>query len=329
MKLAELQRMLKEHQFPSALLLFGEETFLVHRQFTTLKNSFLRHHGSDADVEQFSLLESSLEDICNALRNFSLFSNNRLFVIKDMDKLKASDQDLLISVLDKNIDKTVLVLLGGKVDKKRKFYKAIDKKGAALEFKKMYENQIPAFVKSEISNSNLSFSEEGLQTFCQRVGQSLHEIDQELQKLFLYCHGKRLIDREDVLAVVSSSRVENVFALAHAIADGARVKALKQLEHMLDDGEPPVKVLALIIRHFRQLWKIRALLDSRAPDQEITKRVKINPYFYKELKKQAVRFPEQRLNRYMPTFLETDLLLKSSNSNPKAILEGLIFTLTR
>ena len=83
-------------------------------------------------------------------------------------------------------------------------------------------------------------------------------------------------------------------------------------------------VLAMMIRHFRQIWKIHELVSQRVPQSELPKQVGVSPYFLKGLMTQASRFDNRQYKEVFQRFLDTDLALKSSGSEPRMHLEKLV-----
>jgi DNA polymerase-3 subunit delta len=70
----------------------------------------------------------------------------------------------------------VLLLTADKIDARRKFYQILKKSGKVFEFKKIYENQLPTFVRDLAKSFNVTLTSEGLKLFCKRVGTNLVEV---------------------------------------------------------------------------------------------------------------------------------------------------------
>ena len=79
--------------------------------------------------------------------------------------------------------------------------------------------------------------------------------------------------------------------------------------------------LAMISRHFRQLWKVRELLERRTPAQEIGKVAGINPYFLQGIVTQARNYSISELRRVFERIFEIDGALKTGGGKPPVLLE--------
>lgn len=321
---AELQRAIAEQRIPSLLCVCGEESYLVEQAWRQVLAAAVPAEARDFNFQQFQGKEAKAAVLLDALRTLPVFAPRRLVLVKNGHELPAAEQDGLLDYLHNPLPESVLLLVCAKVDARRKFFQAFKKAGGLLEFKRLYDNQIPGFVRERLRDSGRRMTEDALALFCRRVGSDLQEVVGELEKLFAYLGEQDLADVADVAAVVSDSRVDSIFELTNALGNGDSGEALRLLDRLLADGQAPLLVLNLIVRHFRQLWLTRELLDQGAGAGEVSRRVGVNPYFVDGLVRQARRFSPPRFRRAFELFLETDLALKSSGAHPAPLLEKLI-----
>ncbi len=329
MKPAEFQRAIESGRIPSLIYLYGDETFLVERAYHALVAKAVPPQERDFNLQVFSGRDVRAAEILDACRTLPVFNPVRLVVIQDAHQLNAGDLAPFIPYLSDPLPETILLFCGKAIDGRLAFFKEFKKKGTLVEFRRMYDNQIPAFVKEQARIGGKNFTEDGLALFCRRIGNNLGEIQAELNKLCTYLGTKPLIDIEDVKQVVSDTREESVFDLINAIGQRNPGDALRLLGRMLEDGEPPLRILTMIVRHFRQLWQAAELARQGADKGEMAKRMRINPYFVDGLVSQSRRFRGEEYRRAFTCFLETDLALKSSGGHPHALLEKLVLGLLR
>jgi DNA polymerase-3 subunit delta len=83
-------------------------------------------------------------------------------------------------------------------------------------------------------------------------------------------------------------------------------------------------LLAMVTRHFRQLWQVAELLGKKLAPSEIARQTGISPYFLKGVTAQARHFRRGELQRIFEKFYATDLALKSSGGKPAVLMERLI-----
>jgi DNA polymerase-3 subunit delta len=326
---ADLQKSIKNNSIPELVYLFGSERFFLDRTLQQITDAVVPEEARDFNFQVFHAKESSVETVLDSVRTLPVFSPRRLVIIKDADKLSVSDLESLSSYVEDPAPESCLVMVGDKIDRRKKFFQTFQKKGALVEYKGLYENQIPSFVKEQAAASGYAFTEDAMALFCRRSGTSLQEIDGELQKLFQYLGAdKKLVDVADVEAIVSDTRVDSIFDMVNAIGRRNAGEALRLLGRLLDEGIAPLLVLNMLTRHFRQLWMTRELLDEGVGRKDLSKRVGVNPYFIDGLISQAKLFNHKQYRRSFELFLATDIALKSTGSNPGAMLEELLLEIS-
>ena len=87
-------------------------------------------------------------------------------------------------------------------------------------------------------------------------------------------------------------------------------------------------ILNLIVRHFRQLWQIKDLQANNYSIDQVGKLLGLLPYRIKKYLDQASKFSWDELKDMFASFLEIDLLLKSTDIPGKILLENFIWRLS-
>lgn len=328
MKATEFDSAVSRRSLPPVVYLFGSESFLRDRALAEIKQHYIDPATIDFNYDQVdgpAVTAHSLIDMANAMPTFADW---RLVVVREAHKLSGAFLDQLLPYLKDPSPTTLLVFVGEKIDRRKKFFQEFKKQGALLEFKPLYENQIPAFVADQARQSGLRMTEAAMAMFCRRVGTSLQEISAELSKLGTYLGEGGLADVEDIEAIVSQSRSENVFKLTDAIGERRTKDALHLTRKLLEDGEAPLMIVAMLTRYYRQLWSACELLKQNGGRGEMARKIGINPYFLDALLAQARQSSPQQCRVAFERLLEVDLALKSSGAHPSALLDQLLLGLT-
>jgi DNA polymerase III delta subunit len=85
----------------------------------------------------------------------------------------------------------------------------------------------------------------------------------------------------------------------------------------------------MLVRHFRQLWKVNALLRHNTSQSEICKQVGINPYFVSKTIKQARMFESSVFVDIYSLFVQTDMDIKTSAGQQSALMQECITALVK
>lgn len=325
----ELHKAITAKKLPSLIYLYGEEAFLLDETLNRLITAVVDESARDFNLMVVSGKDVDPTGLMDTARTFPVFAAQRMIVVKQAQQLTAAQLEILSHYIAEPVAECCLVFCADKIDKRKKFFQTFKKKGELVEFKPLYANKIPAFVRDRVRQMDKQFSEDGLELFCKRVGTNLSEIVTELNKVCSYCGDVRLIDAPDVAAVVSDARIDSVFDLTDAIGEKDLSRTLVLLERLQEEGEAPLKILAMITRHFRQLWKTRSLLEQHASQQDIARTVKINPYFVQQIVRQSKKFSLTHYPRAFELFIRLDLALKSSGAHPQALLQQMAMDLVR
>lgn len=324
MSLREIQNIIQAGTLPGLILLYGAESYFIEEGLQLIRNEVVAPENRDFNLTQYYGKDIKPGEVVEQARTFPVFSERRLVIIKNVHEASADQLEGLLEYLDDPVPETVLLLTAEKIDARRKFYQILKKSGKAIEFKKIYDNQLPSFVRDLAKSFNVTLTGDGLKLFCKRVGTNLVEVQGELEKLVGYLGERDIADEKDVAAIVSDTRIESVFDLTDALGEGDISQAFHLMDRLLAEGQAPLMVLAMMTRHFRQMWKVRELVSQKVPQSEFPKRVGVSPYFLKGLMQQARRFDNQQYHQVFNMLLATDLALKSSGSEPRMHLEKLI-----
>ncbi len=326
---AELSKRIRNNSVPSLLLLYGSEPYLLNRTLNQLLAVTVPEEARDFNFQTFYARESTPEQILDNARTFPVFAQRRAVVVREIDKFKAEEHDALLSYVHDPLPETCLVFIAEKIDKRKNFFQAVQKNGELIEFKTLYDNQLPAFVKEQVAAANFRMTEDAAAEFSRRSGTNLQEIVGELEKLFQYVGKKEIIDVADIRAIVSDTRIDTVFDMTNAIGERKTGEAIRLLRRLLDESLAPLMILSMLTRHFRQLWMTRELLDGGGGRADISRRLAINPYFIDGIMSQSRLFVRSDYRTAFERFMATDLALKSGGGQPDALLELLLIDLTQ
>ncbi|MCD6581654.1 MAG: DNA polymerase III subunit delta [Desulfuromusa sp.] len=325
----ELYRRLRSNQVPEIIFLCGQEPYLVQRAARFIRQTILPGGKDDFNDHQFYGKEATAGEILEAVMTYPVFAAKRLVTVKDAHQLPAAELEKLLPYLQEPIPETCLLFIADKIDNRRKFFQQFKKSGALVEFKPLSEREIPQYIRNALDQRDVKISADAVNLFCSMVGGNLHEVHTELDKLVTYIGTATLIDVKDVQAVVSRGRAENIFELGNAVGRGDIANALTLTLRLSSAGEAPLKILSLLVRHFRQLWKVRELQVQKYPVKEIVKIAGVPFFVVDGLIQQGKKFSRNDFIRAYELFLETDLAMKSSGADAGALLDSLILRLVK
>ncbi len=181
-------------------------------------------------------------------------------------------------------------------------------------------------VQQEASRWHLQLSPAAAQKLAEAVGNDSRRLGMELDKLALFTAGQaEAITPEQIEALVPASAY-NSFQLATCLRQGDLDHALLILTHLLDQNEPALKILAVLVSQFRTWLWVRLLLDQGERDAKvIAQKAEIaNPNRVYFLQKEVGSLNTATLLKVMQQLLQLEYSLKQGQPERGAFQETLI-----
>ena len=306
--------------------LVGEEGLLISEAVDKIVDKALPDGMKDFNYNLFYAKENSIDEALNAVCTLPLMAKKRVVVLRDIDQYPASSLDRLADYLKNPSSSTCLIITAKKIDQRTKFFKALQNDSMIIACGPLYENQIKSWIRFRAKSYGLEFTEDALNIFYEVAGNELGTIDNELKKISSYCESKKKIGTDDVELLVGKSRIYSIFNLINAIGEKRLEKALLILKKMLNDGEPPLMILAMIARQFRLM--VRAIEYQRdglsAP--EVSKKIGLFGNIFNAFREQLRNFTLDEILKKHKLFFYADSELKGGVYSPEMILNDLILS---
>jgi DNA polymerase-3 subunit delta len=285
----------------------------------------------DADLQPFNLqrfhaIETEPSVVVASARTLPMLGDRRLVLFMRVERLfkrgrKATDEDGLadededgggaVEALERYVAEpeplTVLALVGADVNRGTRLGRLLVKHAAFVECwglkpgKDARGGAIPAalakaaaLARDRAREAGMSIGEDALVPLLDHCGLNISVLRGDLDKLLLYCAGRKSITRADVAQVVGGATSIDGWAMARAVERGSAKAALRELGLALDAGASPYMVLGQLA------WVVRTNMP---------------------------RFARARVADATDAVFRTDLAMKSSGGEPRVLLERLVVEL--
>ena len=323
MKYREFIAELERGNVALAYLFEGEEGYLKKEALQRLKKKIILPDYEDFNYERFSAESSSVSQIVESLSTLPLKGKWRMVVVEEVDKLSEKNQKIVAEYLANPVTTTSLVCLGGKIDKRKKLYKDFLKKGKIVSFYSLYDGEIVDWVKKRVEEEKKRISPPALFFIKERVGSNRRDLNNTIEKLLLYIHPRKVIEKEDVEEVLGEGAGGGVFDLTKAIRERNLAGAMSILAKLLERGEAPLKILSLITREMRILLRIKER-EGRISSQEACTIIfgprSYYPPFYTKIASDYIRavkeFTFSQLVTAYQSLVETEASIKTGREEP-------------
>ena len=159
---------IKTGQFQNVYLLYGEEAYLK-RQY---KEKLLKAMVTQGDTMNFSayegkdIVQGELIDLAETL---PFFADRRMILIEDSGLFKKSAEELA-DYMASVPETTCFVFVEKEIDKKTKMYKAVNKIGSVVEFKRQTDETLARWINGRIRRNGKNITGDSYALFVQKTG---------------------------------------------------------------------------------------------------------------------------------------------------------------
>lgn len=305
----------------------------------------LRAHFAPEAVEIVSALEVSGDEavaLCNA---GSLFGDARLVIVEEVDGRrdgdgrgkggwKAADIAAVEAYLQAPAPATVLALVAEELKKTTALRKACEKAGSVLEYA-VPRRDLQKWVAEQFRQRGARAEPEAGAALVQLVGEDLHALSVEVDKLATWAAGGEPIGEREVEALVAPVADHPIYELTDAWAARDAARALEVSETLFvreprQRRDTAARLAGALGSHVGRLRTIKRLADEGVQSKEAASRLKLNPFYAGRLFAQAEQFTAEELQSALVRLAALDGALKGqSRLAPDLELQRALVDLTR
>lgn len=331
------------------VLVCGEDEFTVKQRARQLYRDWCETlGGTDHEIIDGSVTNSgdalrAVAKLREALQTLPFFGNAKAVWLQNCsflgDERAASAQavtetlaDLAQELKGFRWDNVRLLVSAGKVDKRKVFYKTLEKIGAVENHAgwsvddRDWSAQAEQWVLGELRAAKKQITDEALAALVLAVGANVRLLSSELEKLTLFVGDRTTIELGDVEAIVVRQKQARAFALADAFGDRHLPRLLRALDNELwemrsDSQKSEIGLLYGLISKIRVLILLKEMLREGwlKPESD-----------FNRFKAQLLRVPADRLpedKRLNPLAMNAYVLFKAlpqvHNYTPEELVQAM------
>src|SRR3989338_4742517 len=153
------------------------------------------------------------------------------------------------------------------------------------------------------------------------LGNDLWQMNREITKLI---HYQPKITSESIDLLVKPKIEPNIFQAIDALGEKNKKTALKLLYQHLEKGDNEIYLLTMLAYQFRNLIKLKSLIEQNTPYYNLAKKAKLHPFVVKKTSAQLKNFSLNELKKIYQKLLEIEVGIKKGLLEPKAALDLLV-----
>ena len=199
-----------------------------------------------------------------------------------------------------------------------------EERGFVKRFDPPQQQALPKWIKQRVLEHGGEIERQAANQLTNVIGADLRLLDQEIAKLVTYTNAERPITTSDVEAIVPYTQTAIVFDLVDALGHRDGRTAAQALHRLLEAGDHPMGLLAMIVRQFRLLIQVKELKKNGATSRDVAQTLKLHSFPAGKLYNQATYFTTAQLERIYRHLLDTDVAIKTGEIEPEVALDLLI-----
>jgi DNA polymerase-3 subunit delta len=354
-------------------LICGDDEFAVKQHAKDLFGQWTYEIGGmDHEIIEASVTNSGealnkISKLREALQTLPFFGSGKVVWLRDCnflgDERTASAKDVTEALSDlaeelksfrwQNVR---LLVSAGKVDKRKTFFKTLEKLGTVEYFDalsadtKDWAGRLELVARATVRERKKEISGEALAELVNRVGPNARQLEVEIEKVCLFVRERKTVEVADVQAVCSRNKTARAFALGDALGDRDLPSLLKRLDEELweirakidrDKSEIGLlyglisKVRALLLLHemLREGWikptsdynhfktQLERVPKDKLPADRRFNPLALNPYVLYKALPQVRKYTQGELVRAMDLLLRCNRQLVSSGLDEALVLQ--------
>lgn len=179
-----------------------------------------------------------------------------------------------------------------------------------------------AWVRRMVAEGGGTITTDAAQALVLRSGWDLAVLEQEVKKLLAYVGTEAPhITAREVRQVATPSAEASVFELVDLIGHRRSYRAVLKLRRLLEQGEAPLGLFAMVTRQVRLVLLTRELLGAGVGLREVEARLKLPTWVVQGYVTQARNFSRGQLVGMLRDLARLDLEVKTGRQEPAEALE--------
>lgn len=328
MDYSQALEILKGDSFPSAVIIQGEEKYLVADLIQKIIARYIEPGMEEVDVSFFSGENLEERDLFYSLSSPSFFSEKRIAVIRDAQKFAFSQDN--IKQLKSLEEGLVVVFLPSAKDGS---YRRLTRSFNLIDCRKISRSQMHSWINKEMRNKKKRITPEATsylidqsKYFEYKSQVTLYYLKSELDKLASLEADE--INLAWVESLMQASPETNVFLMIEHLSKRNRSQVFRLYSDYLASGASLFALVPLMVRNYYQLLSVKVLQERGIPLQAWNKNLGIgSDYVKKKLAGIASQYSRKELLKALDLCLEKEALYKSQSLDIESLIQNLILDL--
>ena len=329
LKWDDLSRLWQKGEWSSVYLFAGQEDFLIEQALTRLMTQWLADDTSGGlNKDRFDADTHTPAQILDAAQTMPFLSPTRVIQVDNAAEFKADEQRDLADGLANLSPQARIVFLWGREwkgkDASSPLVQAVSASQAPVIFWTLFPEQARTWLMQRARTYQKTLSADAATWLLHEAGEGLRQLDQELQKCSLFVGGRPEIELEDVQASFGYGKASSPYEWINALRRKNAAQGAAILRDLLEEGEEPIRLLALLSRSVRD-WL--SALHPRETPMSLAMRFHVRRGQENAFVQELRRWHPDELAAGLQRCVDAEQRIKSGRETPAIALTGVCLSL--
>lgn len=296
-------------------LIIGEDNKLVNFYLNDILSKI---DYVDNNKINYDMNINNFEEVLDEASMISLFSSIKVIVVNNFDisKITDNEMDYLVKYINNKNKDVYIILIANKIDGRSKSYKIFKEKFSVIDTVKV-DNKLDMvnYVKEKISLRGYKIDSMNIEYFISRVGNDINNINNELEKLFIYKDIDKKILREDIKLLITDSIDNIIYEFTNAFFDRDYDKLAKMYNDFKLENVSIDYLVISLANSFRQALIMKILYNDGNSYANIAKVIGKKEFYVKKMLERLYVYTINDLAKFIDKLAMIDREYKSGRGN--------------
>lgn len=293
MNYKQLQNELKNRVVSSAYLFVCTDSYIAESYVKLIRDNFVNKEFLSMNLTVVDEEKISPEELRAEFDKLPLMSDRRLILIRPNAFDSINKSNAFVKVIENYLkspnEYCTLIAMTDKADKRLKMYKTFEENAKVVEFDKLPNAELAAYIQNTFTKKKINISKEALDIFIKAMDYNNREsnvdlgyVVNEIDKLCFYIKGKKNITAQDVKDVVSPNITKDMFRYTDSLLMGNIKEAYDNIFHLMINKVPFPLLFFNIDKVLRENAICKSAFDKGMKDFQISKKYAIHNFVVKK-----------------------------------------------
>ena len=317
----EVLRSVKNGNIDSIYFFLGDDYYLQNLLIREISKMIF--NKIDENKTFLSPDDMKSEEIIDRITQSDLFSTKKFLILRNPGTLRNKARSDFISYCKNPILSNYLIIIEDDFSDRKSITKELKKINNTVSVQTPFPNEIRKWTKFMLSEKNISYKDNVLDTIIEVAGDSLFHIENEIEKISLNINDGEEITKESIDQLSGWKMQYKRWQFFQILGKRDLDKSLVLGLSLLNQGNTMISLMYPLTAFFQELFYIKNNSGTFASKNSY---IPLPPSVIKELPQIANRFNKEEIEYALAILGKIDQRLKTTSLSDEALFTHFLFS---